>query len=93
MSTKKKGDLKFSFTAKDVQDLFQPDNVREQVSVNKLRDLGGIPGLEQIFNCNSAVGLDVSNAQDLAARVEKYGDNMPILKPPKTFLELVLENF
>jgi hypothetical protein len=90
MSKGKAADVKFAFTAQDVQDLFQPDNVREQVSVNKLREYGAVSGLEAIFNSNTNSGLDFNNAADLAARTERYGDNLPIIKEPKTFMELVL---
>ena len=35
----------------------------------------------------------VKDAKDHEQRVNSYGDNAPIVKPPKTIMELVLENF
>lgn len=31
--------------------------------------------------------------KDQERRIEEYGDNFPIIKPPKTIMELILENF
>jgi magnesium-transporting ATPase (P-type) len=35
----------------------------------------------------------VKDTKDHEQRVNSYGDNAPIVKPPKTIMELVLENF
>jgi hypothetical protein len=54
--------------------------------LERLRGLGGLAGIESIFNTDLVKGLDFTNAADLAQRTKKYGDNKPITKPPKTFL-------
>lgn len=35
----------------------------------------------------------VTDPRDHEKRMEDWGDNQPIIKPPKTIMELVLENF
>ena len=50
------------------RDLFQPDNVRDQVSVNKLRDLGGISAIETIFNSDIVKGLNIDDVSDISRR-------------------------
>lgn len=61
--------------------------------MNRLRKLGGIAGVEKMFNTDRNAGLDLMNEGDVRRRVELYGDNLPIVKPPKTFVELVVECF
>jgi Ca2+ transporting ATPase len=62
-------------------------------------DLGGVKGLEDRLNTNSKVislliqsGISEDSAET-KARVEAYGINQPILKTPKSFCQMVLDNF
>lgn len=35
----------------------------------------------------------MNDPKDHVKRLEEWGDNYPIVKPPKTIMELILENF
>ena len=35
----------------------------------------------------------ITDPKDHEKRVDEWGDNLPIIKPPKTITELILENF
>lgn len=41
----------------------------------------------------SQKGLSLNDAKDHQKRIDDYGDNQPIVKPPKTIMELIMENF
>jgi len=69
----------------DLADLFQPDNIREGVSVTRLKEWGGLEGLEKLLNTNYQRGI-FSDPKDHQKRADEYGDNQPIVKPPKTIM-------
>ena len=35
----------------------------------------------------------MNDAKDHQKRIDDYGDNQPIVKPPKGIMELIMENF
>ena len=35
----------------------------------------------------------INDIKDHEKRIDEWGDNLPIIKPPKTITELILENF
>ena len=61
--------------------------------------IGGYKGLEERLNTNRQVcflsiqtGISASQ-EDKNERIRKYGKNDPVVKPPKTLWEMVLQNF
>lgn len=72
--------------------MFQPDNIRNKSSVKKLGYYGGIDKLQDILKTNYKTGL-TSNQEDHNKRLQAFGNNQPILKPPKTVWQLVKDVF
>lgn len=63
--------------------LFEPDNIRHGDSIGQLKKWGGVDSLESHLATNFRKGI-VKDSKDHDKRVESYGDNKPIIKPPKT---------
>jgi len=78
-----------------LRSLFDPDNIRSGDSLQTLKDLGKIEGLETALHTHYRVIISLiqkgiyKDAKDHEARVKHFGDNQPIVKPPKTITELV----
>ena len=53
-----------------------------------VKSWGGIPNLEPLLKTNFKKGIP-KDARDHERRVTQFGDNLPIVKPPKTIWELV----
>lgn len=72
--------------------MFEPDNIRDGKSVEALASWGGYQGLEKALRTNFQRGI-VNDQKDHDKRIEDWGDNQPIIKPPPTIFDLIMENF
>jgi Ca2+ transporting ATPase len=66
--------------------------VRSNASLLKLGEWGHIEAFEKSLSTSFKRGISKDPA-DHKRRIKQFGDNAPIVKEPKTFLELILENF
>ena len=76
--------------------LFDLDNIKDRVSNKMVDAIGGIAGLEERLKTHRDVlfyviqtGISASE-EDKKDRIKKYGQNDPVVKPPKTLWEMVL---
>jgi len=76
----------------ELSDLFQPDNVRSGHSLETIGKWGGIHGLEKGLSTSAKKGIH-GDPTDIKRRNDVFGNNQPIVKPPKTIIELIIENF
>ncbi|CAD8141668.1 unnamed protein product [Paramecium pentaurelia] len=83
----------FGMTAKELSQMFVPDNIRDGSSLDILSRFGKIEGLIKKLKTDAKKGLDETNINDLELRVKNFGDNKPEVKEPKTLIEYILENF
>jgi hypothetical protein len=84
--------MNFKLTKDELANLFEPDNIRHGDSIEWLKNSGKIEGLEGLLHTNYRKGI-YKDSKDHEARTKAYGDNQPIVKPPKTIWELIVENF
>lgn len=82
----------FKIEASELTALFEIDSIRDGVSANKLRVLGGPQGLLDSLHTNTKSGINEIKAE-LEARKEHYGDNSPYVKKSRTLLEMIIECF
>lgn len=83
---------RFAIKREALGELFQPDNIRDGHSLQKIEELGGPDGLCRVLNTNQKLGIETSSSS-IQARIKAYGENENIVKPPKTFWELIVGCF
>jgi len=79
----------FKLSTEELASLFEPDNIRHGDSIEALKNWGKIEGLESLLHTNYRKGI-YKDSKDHEARIKAYGDNQPIVKPPKTIWELIV---
>lgn len=82
----------FKLSKDQLANLFEPDNIRHGDSIDALKSWGKIEGLEGLLHTSYRKGI-YKDSKDHESRTKAYGDNQPIVKPPKTIWELIVENF
>ncbi|KAL4507213.1 hypothetical protein ABPG72_002006 [Tetrahymena utriculariae] len=80
----------FQITKEQLSDLFQPDSIREGQSLKHIEDVGSVEGLLRTLKTHQKKGIDTSDIS-IQDRIQAFGQNENITKPPKTFWELVME--
>jgi calcium-translocating P-type ATPase len=73
--------------------LFELDGIRDKVSNQTLKAMGGTPSLMAALKTSPTGGINIDDAQEVELRKTAFGENLPIIKEPKSFLELVTEQF
>jgi len=73
--------------------LFEPDHIREGVSVKQIESWGGTKGLLDKLKVDAKQGLDNNNKGDLDQRGSEFGKNDPILKKTDGIFKLIFEQF
>lgn len=58
----------FKLSIGDLSTLFEPDNIRHGVSVERLKEWGGIPNLENLLKTNFRKGI-VKDSKDHEQRI------------------------
>jgi len=72
-------------------EVFNLDNVESGKSMSLYDKIGVQEGLLRNLEVQFKTGLKISNKEELESRVRKYGKNDPIIKDPKTLVELIQE--
>ncbi len=70
-------DLNSGIKAEYIEPLFEPDNIRDGVSVERLKKMGGIKSLLEFYDTDATKGIKSS---DLQERYTRLGKNNPILQ-------------
>ena len=82
----------FKIKADDLTKLFDRDNISEGKSAETIVKWGKLEGLQEALSTSFKEGRN-DTAEVQAARIQSYGDNMPIVKPSKSLLSMIIENF
>ncbi|KAL4486593.1 hypothetical protein ABPG73_003897 [Tetrahymena malaccensis] len=82
----------FGVDKQTLSDLFQPDNIRDGHSLQKVEELGGVDGISRKLKTSPKQGIETTKTA-LKLRIQAFGENENIVKPPKSFWELVVGCF
>ncbi|EAR95699.2 calcium-translocating P-type ATPase, PMCA-type protein (macronuclear) [Tetrahymena thermophila SB210] len=82
----------FGVDKQTLSDLFQPDNIRDGHSLQKVEELGGVDGISRKLKTSPKQGIETTKTA-LKSRIQAFGENENIVKPPKSFWELVVGCF
>jgi Ca2+ transporting ATPase len=83
----------YGIKQRDLADLFEPDNIKDGVSVRKVESWGGIQGVLEKLDVKVKDGIDTHAVTDISARQMEFGKNDPIVKPPDTIWSMIVEQF
>lgn len=72
--------------------MFEIDSIRDGVSANRMRVLGGPNGLLEGLHSNIKTGINQISSE-LDARREQFGDNAPFVKVPNTLWQMIVDCF
>lgn len=70
-------DLNSGIKPEYIEPLFEPDNIRDGVSVERLKKMGGIKSLLEFYDTDATKGIKSS---DLQQRYARLGKNNPIVQ-------------
>ena len=79
----------FLYTNEDLVQLFQPDNIRDGVSNNLLKEKSGVHQLLKFLQTELSSGI---STLDLEERKKDFGTNYPIQKPLKSLFYYIKES-
>jgi len=75
------------FSKENLTKLFQNDKAQFEL----FTELGYVEEISKKIDVNINTGLDNNDQTSLNARKEKYGDNSPVTREPKTLLDFIME--
>ena len=76
-----------------LKSLFLPDNIRDGGSNQSLAKLGGMRSVLRDLKTDINKGISTKDVSEVSERVKKFGKNMPVLKPMKSFWFFIKESF